>query len=1260
MATTNSDAGILDVAPTLVSKPLLKLKLLESLRQNDFEKLRTLLDTQFNPWDNADVQDVASLLLHYSVQVAPLSLIKEIVNKWVDQIETSNNSTTTNSNTGRNSDKLVLQLNYQDHNGNTPLHLAALQLRVDVVSYLLDQPSINDCVLNHAHLQPIQLCKNVSLAQIMQMRRSTYVIEIAQEFRTAFNNRDFQHLESILSKPRNLALLDINGMDPATGDTVLHEFVKKRDVQMCEWLLSHGADPFKRDRFGKLPTELLRNVSEKERNTDSKAAIEYELKKLLDDAVQEQSIIDVTSTVNQAPTLKGYLHKWTNFAQGYKLRWFVLSSDGTLSYYIDQEDTRNACRGSLNVSTCSLHLDSSENLKFEIIGGNNGTVSWHLKGNHPIETNRWVWAIQGSIRYAKDREKMENSIRNNVIHSPSLSMSNKFDNMARSLSSHSIQSQLENSQNLMISNNNDNSTATISHNNNNRKTSLTHSIPSIRQLSPEKIMKNQNDKNNTVYNESQSDKVPLLLIDNENNENNYDNRDDNNTPPRTPISNVGQFSHILEDIRTSATIKSKRNKKYTLDGEDNISEHSDDDDDETESIIMPNDEMQGNNFKEKNDTESQKLNILQRTISMQLSLLTDLLKDKSKATVDTWATVDGSLMTISSCFKELKTLVTERDRNFLSLINKQLDVNEVWIQSVKDLEEELINKSERLAKLENERRDLRKLINKTVGVGVGIGGGGDSGVNNTHGENVVERSSSTSLLSGMEEESGTKEAINQVAKLIEATKLEDEESDTDEFFDAEDLDEEQESAGEDGSLLGTGLKLDDSKMVSTVEAVEEENEEGEGEGEGEGEVEGEGEGETCSNEYHTINPQTQLQKDKELEMLEDKTFSGYEDGIRHKLSLDEDNRPVASLWSVLKSMVGKDITKIALPVSFNEPTSLLQRVTEDLEYSELLDQAASFEDSSLRMLYVAVFSLAAYSSTPNRVAKPFNPLLGETFEYCRSDKHFRFLSEQVSHHPPITAFWSESPKWEYWGESFIKSNFNGRAFKFNHMGMWHIKIRPDYGGEVGEEIYTWMKPENTLVGILIGKPEIDCSGEVKITNHSTGDYCLLNYKARGWRANDAYEVRGEVFNVNDEKKWMFGGHWNDCIYGKREGGGEKFLIWKVKPRPVGPFNLTSYAISLNNINENLKQWIAPTDSRLRPDQRAMEDGEYDLAADEKFRLETKQREVRKKREENDEKYEPRWFVKDVHPATQRSYWRFKNEYWKRRKTHDFHDCAALF
>ena len=53
-------------------------------------------------------------------------------------------------------------------------------------------------------------------------------------------------------------------------------------------------------------------------------------------------------------------------------------------------------------------------------------------------------------------------------------------------------------------------------------------------------------------------------------------------------------------------------------------------------------------------------------------------------------------------------------------------------------------------------------------------------------------------------------------------------------------------------------------------------------------------------------------------------YAGYAD-MRTSLRLSAE-RPNASLWSVLKHSIGKDLTKISFPVFFNEPTSMLQRL----------------------------------------------------------------------------------------------------------------------------------------------------------------------------------------------------------------------------------------------------------------------------------------------------------------------------------------------
>ena len=53
------------------------------------------------------------------------------------------------------------------------------------------------------------------------------------------------------------------------------------------------------------------------------------------------------------------------------------------------------------------------------------------------------------------------------------------------------------------------------------------------------------------------------------------------------------------------------------------------------------------------------------------------------------------------------------------------------------------------------------------------------------------------------------------------------------------------------------------------------------------------------------------------------------------------------------------------------------------------------------------------------------------------------------------------------------------------------------------------------------------------------------------------------------------------------------------------YHMTKFTIQLNNLEDKLAAKLPPTDSRFRPDQRALENGDFDLAGSEKFRLEEK-------------------------------------------------------
>lgn len=375
-------------------------------------------------------------------------------------------------------------------------------------------------------------------------------------------------------------------------------------------------------------------------------------------------------------------------------------------------------------------------------------------------------------------------------------------------------------------------------------------------------------------------------------------------------------------------------------------------------------------------------------------------------------------------------------------------------------------------------------------------------------------------------------------------------------------------------------------------------------------------------------------------------------------------------------MIGKDMTKMTLPVTFNEPTSLLYRCGEDMEYADLLDLAADRTDSIERLLYVAAFAASEYASTIGRVAKPFNPLLGETFEYARPDKNYRFFIEQVSHHPPVGAAFAESPKWTYYGESSVRSKFYGRSFDINPLGTWFLKLRPTPTGK--EELYTWKKVTSSVVGIITGNPVVDNIGPMEIKNWNTGEVCHLEFKPRGWKESSAYQLSGKIVDGNGHVRVSIGGKWNSKLYARVTPGYEAtveepadapnesntiyqgslgeadpkkaFLIWQANARPKGiPFNLTPFVLTFNHIDDQLRPWLAPTDSRLRPDQRAMEEGEYDRAATEKNRLEEGQRARRAAREARGEEFVPAWFSKARCEITGEEYWKFNGGYWEQRE-----------
>ncbi|KAJ3681875.1 hypothetical protein LUZ60_014448 [Juncus effusus] len=371
-----------------------------------------------------------------------------------------------------------------------------------------------------------------------------------------------------------------------------------------------------------------------------------------------------------------------------------------------------------------------------------------------------------------------------------------------------------------------------------------------------------------------------------------------------------------------------------------------------------------------------------------------------------------------------------------------------------------------------------------------------------------------------------------------------------------------------------------------------------------------------------------------------------------------------SLWSMIKDNVGKDLTRVCLPVYFNEPLSSLQKCFEDLEYSYLLDRAYEFGkqgNSLMRILNVAAFAVSGYASSEGRHCKPFNPLLGETFEADFPEKGLRFFSEKVSHHPMVMACHCEGKGWKFWGDSNLKSKFWGQSIQLDPVGV--LTLQFDDG-----ETFQWSKVTTTIYNLIIGKVFCNHHGTMNIVGNRQYS-CTLKFKVHSFLDRNPREVEGFVKEQSSgQKTATLSGKWDDSMYcsinddaltsapaQQNNNNNNTTLLWRKNEPSANPtrYNLSSFAITLNELTQELKEKLPPTDSRLRPDQRYLENGEYEKANAEKLRLEKRQRMSSKLQESG---WEPKWFSKNNENET----FHYSGGYWEAREKQNWDNCPDIF
>lgn len=332
-----------------------------------------------------------------------------------------------------------------------------------------------------------------------------------------------------------------------------------------------------------------------------------------------------------------------------------------------------------------------------------------------------------------------------------------------------------------------------------------------------------------------------------------------------------------------------------------------------------------------------------------------------------------------------------------------------------------------------------------------------------------------------------------------------------------------------------------------------------------------------------------------------------------------------SYWKMMNKYIGSDVTSlVTLPVIIFEPMTMIQKMAELMEYCHLLDLADQCEDPYLRMVYASSWAISVYYAYA-RTWKPFNPILGETYEMTNHGG-ITFLSEQVCHHPPMSAGHAENEHFTYDVTSKLKTKFLGNSLDVYPVGRTRVTLKKD------GVVLDLVPPPTKVNNLIFGRTWIDSLGEMVMSNLTTGDKVVLYFQPCGWFGAGRYEVDGYVYNAAEEPKILMTGKWNESMsYQQCDNEGEPLPgtelkeVWKVAPVPENDkYQYTHFAHKINSFETAPKKLLA-SDSRLRPDRLALEKGDMSKSGSEKSILEERQRAEKRNREAKGDNFTPRWF-----------------------------------
>lgn len=347
--------------------------------------------------------------------------------------------------------------------------------------------------------------------------------------------------------------------------------------------------------------------------------------------------------------------------------------------------------------------------------------------------------------------------------------------------------------------------------------------------------------------------------------------------------------------------------------------------------------------------------------------------------------------------------------------------------------------------------------------------------------------------------------------------------------------------------------------------------------------------------------------------------------------LAEDNRSfMLQMISQNGLKTGMDLSKVTLPTFILEPRSLLDKLSDVIIHPEIFSKLHQPEDPVERMVGVVRWYFSAYHVRPKGSKKPFNPVLGETYR-CNvkdsdgtSDTAVSWVAQQVSHHPPVSAFFSRSKDGNValQGTFAPKSKFLGNSAASIGGGGFRL-LMPSRDNEV----YYINWPTVYVRGIMFGTLLMEIGGPVQILCPQTGLQADIEFVPKPWFGGAYHTVKGTIKKGESTALYTLAGSWTSKMTMTDSNTKEEKVLFDKNSEPQGsamvqpPFDDEEEAKKGEHIRawSSVEIWEKTAEAVRTNDQKA--------ATANKTSVEEYQRKIRAERTEKSISYVPSLFKK---------------------------------